>query len=173
VWLRWEHQREMVKPQALAFPVLAAGGGLGPAAPITPADAHRVYHWLVAAADTLAEADASEEVRDWIDSIASAAFEVGEVNLNDPAAVFLTLDEAQCAPAHGEDSQRVLMLVDGATGERYFRTADVKGAPSAPWGAGQLGGARRPGWRRRAGSGASSRSGSRTCLAPRRARHGS
>ncbi len=126
VTLRWERQRDMLKPEALALPVLATTGVPGPEKPLTKQQAHTVYKLLVEASETFEQqVDALDEVRAYLSGFEDASFPLS-CDFTDPAARFLTIDEMKAFPRFDPRAETVgaSLLTDLSSGHRYIRSLD-------------------------------------------------
>ncbi len=130
---RWDHQRDMMKPDDLLYPVLAAKGVPGPPKlPLSKPQAMAAYKLLVDACDTFERLNPLDETHEWVDGFEGIAVEIS-ADLSDRATKYAaTLDMEEYQPAADEYSvrdrhrwQAPPILVDSASGDRFIGVKDL------------------------------------------------
>jgi hypothetical protein len=123
--VRWERQRDMLKPGDLAFPALA--GGKGPKKPLTMEQAQGVYKALVLACETLEKVEPLDEAREWVEGFLGIANVLSVTPALDAVAEFALLQDFRDAEpltkSRHPDTWTPPILVDSS--HRYIRRADL------------------------------------------------
>ena len=129
--LRWEVQRDMLKPDQLVMPVLATTGLPGPEKPLTKPQAMRVYKLLVDSAETFAQLDERDETREWLEGFGRASVTFEE-DFADEHAKYRGTRHLQNYQAPQDSSGRTVprwmvppVLIDSSTGDRYIASFDL------------------------------------------------
>ena len=123
--LRWERQRDMLKPTDLAF--AAPSIGKGPKKPLTMAQAMEVYRALVVACETFKTVDALDEARESVEGLMSMSHVLSVAPVADAVAEFVLLQEFRDAEpptkSRHPDMWCPPVFVDAS--HRYIRRADL------------------------------------------------
>jgi hypothetical protein len=129
--LRWDRQRDLLKPDDLVAPILFAPGLAGPHKPLTKTQAMAIVNAVTELVETYEEHDHLAEAREWMDGFARDRpvweRDLGEADSFQSALLELhgfqaTPDRDGRPPADWEVAPVVL---DPATGRRFARTLDV------------------------------------------------